>query len=158
MRNWTVSAAFAVMSLMLLCADASAQKSRASVSSAEVTGTFSMPFSGKFKGSANEIKILALGGGKLRVAMDLMYPYIVKGEMSANIGELDDTFQITGDTAVYDKNEFGPCKITIKFVTPGTIKVSQDGVDSACGFGHNVMADGTYKKVSTKKPTFDPNK
>lgn len=114
-----------------------------------------MPFTGRFKGSSNEIKILALGGGKLHIAMDLIYPYIVNGELSANMGELDGEAAIVGDVAVYDSAENGTCTITIKFVRPGTIKVTQEGMDFACGFGHNVFADGTYKKVSNAKPKFE---
>lgn len=134
---------------------ANAQTSRKSVTAAEVNGTFRMPFTGKFKGSSNEIKILALGGGKLHIAMDLLYPYIVNGELSANMGSLDGEASIVGDVAVYDSAEFGPCTITIKFVRPGTIRVTQEGTDADCGFGHNVMADGTYKKVSSAKPKFE---
>lgn len=134
---------------------ANAQTARKSVSAAEVNGTFRMNFKGKFKGSSNEIKILALGKGKLHIAMDLIYPYIVNHEMSANMGTLDGEATIIGDTAVYDSSEFGACKITIRFVKPGTIKVSQDSTDGDCGFGHNVMSDGTYHKVSGKKPKFE---
>ncbi|MEP6944399.1 MAG: hypothetical protein ABJA02_00660 [Acidobacteriota bacterium] len=134
---------------------ADAQSSRTSVSGAEVTGTFRMAFTGKFKDSSNEIQIAALGHGKLHIAMELLYPYVVRGEMSANMGSLDGEATIEGDTAVYSSTEFGECTITIKFVKPGTISVSQDGTDSNCGFGHNVMADGTYKKVSSTKPKFE---
>ena len=34
----------------------------------------------------------------------------------------------------------------------------QDGEDFACGFGLNVTSDGTYLKISSKKPKFDGNK
>ena len=135
------------------------QTGRKSVSAAEVNGTFRMKFPGKFKYNSNEIKILALGGGRLRIAMELVYPYKMQnGEMSANMGSLDGEAMITGDTAVYKSSEFGPCKITVKFAKPGVIKVSQEGADNECGFGHNVNSDGTYRKVSSKKPRFDNNK
>ncbi len=84
--------------------------------------------------------------------MDLMYPKIVNGEMSPNLGTLDQTFGIKGDVASYTSDQ---CTITIKFVRPGTIKVTQSGDDAACGFGHNVMADGTYRKFSSRKPKFE---
>ena len=145
----------AVCCVMTLTGFAAAQRSRASVPAAEVNGTFQMKFTGKFRGSSNEIKILALGGGRLRVAMELIYPYVVKGELSANIGELDGEAMIKGDTAIYASSENGKCTITIKFVTPGTIKVSQEGADFDCGFGHNVTSDGIYHKVSSAKPTFE---
>ena len=132
-----------------------AQTSRKSVSAAEVNGTFRMKFKGEFRDSSNEIKILAKGGGKLRIAMELLYPYrLPSGELSANMGELDGEATIMGDTAVYESSEFGKCKITIKFVRPGTIKVTQEGADADCGFGHNVMSGGTYRKFSSRKPKF----
>jgi hypothetical protein len=134
--------------------DARAQTPRKSVPAAEVNGTFRMNFSGRFKGSSNDIKVWALGGGKLHIAMELMYPMMVRGELSANTGELDGTATIKGNTAVYESSEFGPCKITINFVRPGLIKVFQDGTDSDCGFGHNVMSTGTYHKISSRKPKF----
>jgi len=135
--------------------NSSAQAPRASVPASEVNGTFRSYFKGKFKGSYNEIRILALGGGKLKIALDLTYPYTTgAGELSANLGELTGIADISGDTAVYSSEEFGSCTITIKFVKPGTIKVDQEG-GSACGFGHNVMADGTYTRSSKMKPKFD---
>jgi hypothetical protein len=32
-------------------------------------------------------------------------------------------------------------------------KVEQQGEE--CGFGHNVRADGTFRKISNRKPKFD---
>ena len=144
-----------VCACVLLYASAMAQTGRKSVPASEVNGTFRMNFAGKFKGTSNEIRIWALGHGRLKIAMDLLYPFEVDHELSANLGELDGEAVINGDTAVYSSTEFGPCEITIKFLRPGTIKVSQNGTDADCGFGHNVMADGAYRKVSSKKPKFD---
>jgi len=128
-------------------------QSRKSVGAAKVSGTFRSYFSGKFKGSYNEIKILARGKGKLRVAFDLVYPYIDgAGDESANMGNASGTAIIEGDTAVYSTDEYGQCTITIKFVKRGTIEVAQSTDDGACGFGFNVKADGTYKKSSGAKP------
>lgn len=130
-------------------------QSRKSVGAAEVNGTFRDNFAGKPKGVYNEIKILALGKGKLRIAFNLIYPYIDgTGEQSANMGAADGTAIIEGDTAIYSSDEFGQCRITIKFVKRGVIEVTQAGADSDCGFGHNVNADGTYKKSSGIEPKF----
>lgn len=156
MRNSALAAVFAVIVLMVVSSVAVAQKSRPSVSGAEVTGTFHMSFIGKkYKGMTNDLMIQALGGGKLRVAFDLIYPYTLRnGEISVNMGQLDGEANISGDTAIFESSEFGPCKITIKFVRPGEVKVTQNGSDADCGFGHNVFAFGLYKKVSSKKPKF----
>ena len=146
----------AFSALMFLAAAAAAQTSRPSVSATEVNGTYRMNFRGKFKSMSNEVKVLALGGGKVRFEMDLIYPYTLRnGEISVNMGGLDGEAMIKGDTAVYESEEQGACKITFKFVTPGTLKIIQDGSDAGCGFGHNVTSAGTYKKVSGKKPKFE---
>lgn len=132
-----------------------AAQSRNAVGAAEVNGTFRQYFSGKFKGSRNEIKILALGKGRLRVSFDLLYPYLLStGERSANVGSAEGEATIEGDTAIYTSEENGQCKITIKFVKAGTIEVTQNGTDAECGFGFNVNAGGTYKKSSGAKPKF----
>jgi len=143
-------------SLIFLAAAINAPaQDRKSVSAAEVNGTFRSAYGGKFKGNYSEIKILALGKGKLRVAFELTYPYIDgTGAMSANLGSADGTATVTGDTAIYSSDEYGQCPITIKFVKRGIIEVTQNGVDAECGFGHNVNAGGTYKKSSGAKPKF----
>lgn len=139
----------------LSAAVAAAQASRPSVSASEVNGTYKMSFAGKYRKMSNDLKILAIGGGKLRIAFDLIYPYTDRaGEISANLGEIEGEATIKGDTAVFASSEFGPCTITIKFVRPGLVKVTQDGSDADCGFGHNVTAGGTYRKVSAAKPKF----
>lgn len=145
---------FTSLVFFLFALSVSAQ-TREAVSASEVNGTFRSYFGGKFKGSYDEIKILSTGKGKLRVSFELTYPHIDgTGEMSANVGSADGDATIDGDRAIYQSSEFGECKITIKFVKSGTIKVTQDGNDSDCGFGFNVTADGTYKKTSNAKPKF----
>ena len=147
----------AVSCLMLFSLVATAQRSRASVPASEVNGTFRHSFAGIYKGSSSEIKILALGGGKLHIAMDLIYPYtMLNGDLMANTGQLDEKFAIDGDIAVFKTAVNGTCRIQIKFVAPGTIKVVQDGVN--CGFGNRVTSSGTYKRVSSAKPKFDAPK
>lgn len=142
----------------VFCLNTKAQ-SRDSVSAKEVNGTFQYKFKGKFKGNFNEIKILALGKGKLKISFNLVYPYLMQnGEPMVNLGNVTGIADIEGDTAVYTaENEYGngDCQITIKFTKPGEIKVTQDSSGSSCGFGHNVGAGGTYKKISSMKPTFD---
>ena len=129
-------------------------QTRKSVGAAEVNGTFRDYFGGKYKGSYNEIKILALGGGKLRVAFELVYPYtMADGDPMVNTGTAEGTAIIEGDTATFTPPETEGCTITIRFVKRGTIEVSQEG-DSKCGFGFNVNSQGTYKKSSGAKPKF----
>jgi hypothetical protein len=132
------------------------QAPRKSVSGAEVTGTFRYQFTGKFKGNYNEIKILALGKGKLRVSFDLTYPFVDgTGQMEANVGQIDGDAGIQADIAMFTGGDSGECRIRLKFVRPGVIKVEQQGDSTGCGFGFNVSADGIYKKTSNTKPKFE---
>jgi hypothetical protein len=133
---------------------------RQSVSGAEVTGTFRFYFKGKYRRSYNEILIQALGRNKLKIEMDLIYPFMVNGEWSANMGTASGEAVITGDTAVftpdYSREVNEECKITLKFTKPGTLIVSTEH-DAGCGFGSHVYADGTYRKTSSAKPKFKNN-
>ncbi|HEX6731526.1 MAG TPA: hypothetical protein VF074_15985 [Pyrinomonadaceae bacterium] len=130
---------------------------RKAVSAAEVTGTFRSYFKGKARRSYNEILIQAIGGNKLKVEMELIYPFEVNGEMSAHVGTASGNAVITGDTAVLMPDDSGvgseSCKITLKFTRPGTLIVTTEN-NLNCGFGFNVSADGTYKKSSRGKPRF----
>lgn len=148
--------AIAVILIATFCGagNLSAQASRASVPASEVNGTFRHNFTGKYKGSYNEIRIWALGKGKLKVSFDLTYPFTDgTGQPSANVGQATGVAEISKDIAIYRSAENGDCAITIKFVKQGMIEVEQQGA-SACGFGHNVTAGGTYRKFSSRKPVF----
>ncbi len=148
----------AVAFMLLGAVGANAQHGRKSVSVSEVTGTFRHTFTGKYRNSSSEIKIRSVGRGKLKVGFKLVYPHLdSRGRLTANTGEATGNAAIMADTAVYSSKQFGQCKITIKFVRPGVIKVTQSGSDSDCGFGHNVTAAGTYKKISGRRPTFSKN-
>ncbi len=124
---------------------------RASVSGAEVTGTF------RAKGG-NEFKILALGKGRLQVEFNGVYAYKVKGDLMANIGSASGIATIEADKAVFKPEGTDACTITLVFTKPGELKVEQEGDSPDCGFGHNVNAAGTYRKVSARKPVFGEDK
>lgn len=136
-------------SLLFPVADNAFAQTREAVSAAEVNGTFRT-------GDGDEIKILSVGKGKLRVAISAIYTFkMADGGMMANTGEADGTATIEGDTAIFKTKEFGSCAITLHFLAGRKIRVTQAGNDSDCGFGQNVTADGLYKKVSSAKPKFD---
>lgn len=124
---------------------------RKSVSAAEATGTFLTK-----KEDGNEMKILALGGGKLKVEFALTYVYkLPSGELTANTGEPNGIAKIAGDLAVLDLSEENRiCKINIKFIKVGTVKVTQAGECDGIVGGVNVTADGIYKRKSPQKPKF----
>jgi hypothetical protein len=114
------------------------------VTAAQVNGTW------KTKGS--EFKIWALGKKRLQVEFSGVYEYKTPQGPMANEGEGSGVATIEGDTAIFKpEGAEEECQITLKF-TGGKLVVKQTGI---CGFGHNVSAEGTYKKVSSKKPKFE---
>ncbi|HET6512672.1 MAG TPA: hypothetical protein VFH43_10805 [Candidatus Kapabacteria bacterium] len=138
-----------IVSSISLTDPVQAQKRKA-VGAKEVTGTFQDCFSEEY---CNEIKIQALGKNKLRVSFEGYYPW-ANGE-GANVGFVTGVARIDADTAVFSSTEFEEeCRIIIRFKQPGQIEVEHVTPSFNCGFGANVMVDGTYKKVDSKKPKF----
>lgn len=134
------------ISLLLLLAFTSissqAQKPRI-VTASQVNGTW--------RSHQNEFKIWALGKQKLQVDFAGVYEYDSPYGPTANTGQGSGVALIEGDTASFKpEGAEEECSITLKFKA-GKLFVTQTGI---CGFGHNVMADGTYRRVSTRKPKF----
>ena len=113
------------------------------VSAAEVNGTW--------KCGKNIFKIWALGNGKLQVDFDGVFEYKSPYGPSANLGNGAGVAAIVGDTAVFvPGGSVQDGKITLKF-SGGKLIAVQEG---RCGFGNRVYADGTYRKISSRKPKF----
>ena len=120
--------------------------SHKSVTAAQVNGTWKTKYA--------EFKIWALGYQRLQIEFLGVYEYKTPQGPSANEGEGSGIATIEGDTAVFTpEGSEEECRITLEF-TGGKLVVTQTGI---CGFGHNVSAEGTYKKVSARKPKFDSN-
>lgn len=120
------------------------------VTAAQANGTYSA--------RNGEIRILALGQNKLRVQLDVFYEYKSPGGPTANLGFADGTAIIENDVATFQPPDTTGCTITLKFLAGNKLKVTQKGSDSDCGFGHNVYANGTYRKTKRGKPKFDENR
>ncbi|HHF0524188.1 TPA: hypothetical protein ACTUT5_000625 [Legionella anisa] len=145
MNNWIIKTTLFSL-LIVYSALGFTETHRDSVSKEEVNGTFIMKFPAPHNDLSNTLTVRALGGGKINISFNLVYPYEVNGELQANTGELSGIASIKGDTAVYSSSEYGQCTITLTFIKPGMLSVKQEGSDADCGFGHNVYADGTYYK------------
>jgi hypothetical protein len=100
----------------------------------------------------SEFRILALGHNKLKVQFDGIYHTLAK---SVNMGSATGEANVVGNVATFKPPDFEQCKITLVFL-PGKLKVTQDGSDADCGFGHNVNATGAYRKIRGGKPKFEP--
>jgi len=106
---------------------------------------------GVYRFYKSEFRILALGQQKLKVQFDGVYVTLSK---SVNTGYAGGEATIEGNVATFVPPDTERCKITMKFL-PGKMVVTQEGDDFECGFGHNVNAAGTYKKIKSGKPTFE---
>ncbi len=115
------------------------------------------PFTGTYGNRSGDWKILDLGNGKLKVACSLTYMYKVRGLLTANTGEGSGEATINGKTAIFKPEGTTACAITLKFAGTRLI-TTQEGSDADCGFGHNVYANGTYRKQSSRPPRFDAEK
>lgn len=133
-----------VIALCLATAATVQAGSEKSVTATQVNGTW--------KTKSGEFKIWALGKQRLQVEFSGVYEYKTSHGPTANVGEGSGIASIEGDTATFKpEGAEEECQITLKF-TGGKLVVTQNGI---CGFGHNVSAEGTYKKVSSKKPKFE---
>ncbi len=77
-----------------------------------------------------------------------------KGAPSYNFGSFVDTLDYRSNKSVYINMQIDTtCKISFNFSKKGII-VKEETADfnSGCGFGHAVVADGFYRKISSKKP------
>jgi hypothetical protein len=106
---------------------------------------------GVYRFYKSEFRILALGHNKLKVQFDGVYVTLAR---SVNLGYASGEVTIEGNVAIFVPPDTEHCKITMKFL-PGKVVVTQDGGDFECGFGHNVNAAGTYKKIRSGKPKFE---
>jgi hypothetical protein len=106
---------------------------------------------GVYRFYKSEFRILALGQNKLKVQFDGVYVTLSK---SVNVGYASGEATIEGNVATFVPPDTERCKITMKFL-PGKMVVTQEGDDFECGFGHNVNAAGTYKKIRSGKPKFE---
>jgi hypothetical protein len=123
---------------------AGVQKPRRAVNAAQINGLY--------RDGRNEFRILALGRKKLKVQFN--GEWMTRGGYP-NIGEAIGEADIEGNVATFIPGDTTRCKITMTFLR-NRMQVAQEGFDSDCGFGHNVMANGTYRRVKGGKPRFIP--
>jgi hypothetical protein len=108
---------------------------------------------GLYKYRRNDFRVLALGHNKLKVQFN--GEWMTRGGYP-NIGEAMGEATIEGNVATFIPGDTTKCKITMTFLPHHKLVVEQEGLDAECGFGHNVMASGTYRRVKPGKPKFLP--
>ncbi|MEI6853620.1 MAG: hypothetical protein WCL06_12285 [Bacteroidota bacterium] len=100
-------------------------------------------------GYAGLIQVKTLSENKI-----LMTFTINKGAPSYNSGSFVDTLSYLNNQAIFTIPESdASCQITFMFTESGvTVKEKAKDLNTACGFGHAVVADGFFKKVSSLVP------
>ena len=141
----TVIRASLLVGLLLLASSAIGQSNARSVSAAQINGVY--------KYLRNDFRILALGHNRLKVQFN--GEWMTRGGYP-NIGEAIGEATIAGNVATFIPGDTTRCKITLTFLPQNKMIVEQEGLDADCGFGHNVMASGTYRRVKAGKPKFMP--
>ena len=122
----------------------SGQSSQRAVTPAQINGVY--------KYDRNDFRVLALGHNKLKVQFN--GEWMNRGGYP-NIGEAIGEATIIGNVATFIPGDTTKCKITMTFLRNKMV-VEQEGLDAECGFGHNVMASGTYRRVRAGRPRWIP--
>jgi len=130
--------------VLIVSPDAFGQTPRGAVTAAQINGVY--------KDGRNDFRVLALGHHKLKVQFN--GEWMTRGGYP-NIGEAIGEATIVGNVATFIPGDTTKCKITMTFLSNKMV-VQQEGFDADCGFGHNVMATGTYRRVKAGKPRFIP--
>lgn len=120
----------------------------------EPTGTYKLNNIYKRKdgdvyGYSGEIQVKKIDSEKIIISFG-----VNKGAPSYNSGSFVDTLLYKENRAIYtDPESDSTCKITFNFDKKGiTVREETADYNFGCGFGHAVVADGFYKKVSKKVP------
>jgi hypothetical protein len=110
-----------------------------------VTGHYRLT-KGEFR---NRIDLQKLAGGRIKFYLLALWVSYNNPENIHN-GELQGIVALENGVAIYDQDD---CKLKFEFC-PNRVRVSQPK-DAGCGFGANVTAGGTYRKLDSNKPRFD---
>lgn len=113
-------------------------------SSSNITGNYRF----KSQSAENSLEAQQLPGGKVKI---YLYASWIGNAALGNVrnGEIRETLSLKNNIAVY---EYGQCRITIRFIGRRAL-VTQNEDD--CGFGLNVLAEGSYVKRNSRTPKFD---
>lgn len=128
---------------------AGAQPSRGSASVVidSITGTYRWKTDG---GAGCELQTALQAKDSVRFQVDC-----TRGPPAYNRGVAVGVIALRNASAIYRTTEFGHvCELRIWFRGKQAM-IGQVGSDSDCGFGYGVTAQGTYARVSSRRPTFE---
>lgn len=99
-----------------------------------VTGTY-------LREDDSSLEVVELPGGKVKLALHALWKGARWEEFGPNVGNAYGEVPLVKGVAVYKEDE---CRLTMRF-SSGKVEIEQAG---SCGFGHNVTADGSYRRTS----------
>ena len=117
------------------------------------TGTYQMESKTKKKngdiyGYSGHIQVKKINHERIVMTFE-----VNKGAPSYNSGSFVDTLIYKQNKAIFtDVESDSTCKITFNFDNKGITVEETADYNLGCGFGHAVVADGFYKKISNKMP------
>jgi hypothetical protein len=117
------------------------------------TGSYKLVSNAKIKngdvyGYSGDIEVKLLDSSRIAISF-----FVTKGMPSYNSGSFDDTLFLQDNVATYKTKEDSTCTMTFRFSVKGiTVEEKTADFNFGCGFGHAVIADGFYKKTSSKIP------
>lgn len=121
----------------------------------QITKKPAASITGTYKYVLNTIEVLEMPDHKVRISFSGFWPNDRKKVETRNVGAFDEVVKLEGRTATV-KLQFGDDPCILKFAFQLS-KVTVEKYDiGSCGFGFNVEADGTYRKVSSNPPSLPP--
>lgn len=103
-------------------------------------------------GYSGQIQVKKIGAAKIVMSFELN-----KGAPSYNSGSFVDTLSYSNNKAIYTTPaDDSTCRIIFYFDTTGiTVKEQTADYNFGCGFGHAVVANGRFRKISSKRPKME---
>ncbi len=97
-----------------------------------------------------EIRVKRVAPNRIKMAFEITMP-----APAYNQGYFRKDLKYRSNRAVYTDDYDKSCRITFAF-SKNTVAVDEKTADfnNGCGFGHAVVAEGTFKKTSNKPPVF----
>ncbi len=152
MKNPLTAKPFSCICCLLL------NSTSASKAGIDPTGSYKLVSNAKEKdgeiyGCYGTLKMKLIGQTRVIVGFN-----ISKGYPSYNSGSFLDTLDYRNNTAVYKDAFDTTCRLTLR-VSPKGVTVTEKTADYnfGCGFGHGIVANGFFKKVSSAVPVIMNN-
>lgn len=98
-------------------------------------------------GSGNTLRLARWPDGRADFDLELVF--------GTHIGSAAGTITLADGRGEWRTADLPECVLAFVF-TPDHVTIEQTGSDAQCGFGANVMADGTWRRTATTVAPFEP--